>query len=557
MVLKLPDEGWRKRCLLRIASEARKRSLAPLELVDALAAAERRSAGGSRRRRRGAGASKHTLESAVASLSSRAAVKLAKRHARWERRVAREERLAREWEEYPDPRRLSGWWRLVALTERNRMFAHSFRFPSYERKWIRFTRKPLSMLVRAFNEPLAVLAIDCEFISSTKSSKELASIAAVNASGETVLHRLVMPKGKVKDFKEQVTGINLQTYTHGNPVSWEQARGELVELLCAQPGTVLVGHGLSNDLEVLKLDYRPVVDTSLIFQWRGRESLLPGLQHLYERLIGKEFRKHGAHSPDEDARAALELAVKEMQEGPIGKLEAPGADKARSKLFVHDIDRSLCSNGEELFALLWGTHGRHGSLTFRDDEDDWDNGEAGKQEEQDSSNEQNHEDGKNNESAKHNPEEQEYLSDSSGAKRPKSKEVLNQKQKMKHCRWAKRRASAEAAFATAQEADKAFAELKGSYELDRFGKPQKVLRMPDGGHLRVRKLEPDSRMGIRKRSWARRVRKEQQKRMQQRLGEKRELQQGQEGKEDSVSNEQKSAKRQAKVDVKAEVEKRQ
>jgi hypothetical protein len=45
--------------------------------------------------------------------------------------------------------------------------------------------------------------------------------------------------------------------------------------------------------------------------------------------------------------------------------------------------------------------------------------------------------------------------------------------------------------------------------------------------------------------------------MQQRLGEKRELQQGQEGKENSVSNEQKSAKRQAKVDVKAEVGKRQ
>lgn len=504
--LELPEEGWRKRCLMRIALEAKKRHVAPLELVDAIAAIEGRK--GSKRRsgkrHKAAGASKSSLEAAVASLSSRTARKLAKRHARWERRVATEERLAKEWGGNPAVESLSGWWRLVALTEQHRMFQHMFCFPSYERKWIRFTRKPLRMLVNNLPEPPAVLAIDCEFISTNRSSKELASLAAVNECGETVLHRLVLPKGKVKDFKEHITGLNLQSYQQGNPVSWDQARNELVQLLRSKPGTILLGHGVSNDLEVLQLDYRPVIDTSLLFEWRGRESLLPGLQHLHERLVGGSFRSDGTHSPDEDARAALDIASHEMHYGPVGKLEAPGPQDARSKLFVHDVDPNLCGTADELFALLWGRNNKfNGYLEFAD-------GLGEEAYAREDGEQRHHED----QSILSSWLEEETNPHNMCANSETVSAVPHREQKprVKRVQKAKKRLCADAVFQTPEEADRAFAQLKGSYELDRFGKSQKVLRTPNGGHLRVRKLEPDSRDGIRKRSWARRVRRDQRQR---------------------------------------------
>lgn len=430
----MPDEGWRKRCLERIAKEAVRRGFATGDVLRVLR--DGRERGGRR------GATRDELARAVKTLEGRRAWKAARRHAKWERRLMREAQLEREWggegKENNDDN-LPEWYKLVAKTESSTLFAETYRFPSYEKGWKRFTRKPLRLHAQRVSNP-DVISIDCEFIATTRSSKELASIAAIDGTRQVLLHSLVRPKGRVTNYKTQVTGLTEKDFKRFLTIPYESARRELIRMLKARPGAILVGHGLSNDLSVLKIDYRPVIDTSLLFQWRNMGTLLPGLKDLHGRLIGGEFREEGHHSPVEDAIASLDLAEFELRNGPTQPLEPPHDPSARCKLFIHDVSPALASDPERILTELWGSEfPRCG-----------------------------------------------FVDGFSG----------------------ERRLAAHVAFSGPEEADKAFSRLRGSFQLDSFGKPQKRVELPNGERLRVRKLSPESKEGIKKRGWARRKRRE-------------------------------------------------
>lgn len=75
------------------------------------------------------------------------------------------------------------------------------------------------------------------------------------------------------------------------------------------PSTILVGHGLENDLKALRLIHVNVADSALIYKHHKGLPFRISLRELTLKHLGKQIQTGDAtfgHDPEEDARAALE-----------------------------------------------------------------------------------------------------------------------------------------------------------------------------------------------------------------------------------------------------------
>lgn len=152
-----------------------------------------------------------------------------------------------------------------------------------------------------------ILAFDCELIFTT-AGMSLARITVLEESGKVVLDRFVRPKSAVLDYNTRFSGIRASDIPAEGTGSLEAARNALGSLM--KPNTVLIGHGLENDLRAIRLIHTRIVDSVLLFPHRKglpfRMSLRElALVHLKRHIqMGDEISGHDA---EEDARAALDL----------------------------------------------------------------------------------------------------------------------------------------------------------------------------------------------------------------------------------------------------------
>jgi RNA exonuclease 1 len=90
-------------------------------------------------------------------------------------------------------------------------------------------------------------------------------------------------------------------------VDLHEARRKMVAMMT--PSTILVGHGLENDLKALRLIHMKVSDSALIYRHHKGLPFRYGLRDLTLKHLGKMIQvgdaTHG-HDPEEDARSALE-----------------------------------------------------------------------------------------------------------------------------------------------------------------------------------------------------------------------------------------------------------
>ena len=117
---------------------------------------------------------------------------------------------------------------------------------------------------------LDAVALDCEMV-LTDFGMELASVCVVAfESGEPIYHTLVKPFGTVRDYLTKWSGITAAMLAdHSRCKSGVR---QVFEDLCAlgvHSETVLIGHGLENDLSALRISHHCVVDTSVIYRPRG------------------------------------------------------------------------------------------------------------------------------------------------------------------------------------------------------------------------------------------------------------------------------------------------
>lgn len=151
-------------------------------------------------------------------------------------------------------------------------------------------------------EMKAIFALDCEMVKTTEGI-ELAQISLIDFNFKTVYQKFVKPESEIVDYITHFSGITEETYVINAYCSLKEVQNDLMQFI--GPDTILVGHGLENDLHALRLVHERCIDTSILFQKSPPyKSSLKSLA--YENF--KAIIQQGEHDPNEDAKTALALA---------------------------------------------------------------------------------------------------------------------------------------------------------------------------------------------------------------------------------------------------------
>lgn len=171
------------------------------------------------------------------------------------------------------------------------------------------SRDQLESTKTSSEPPTSVVAVDCEML-YTSLGMELCRVTCVDYLGKKTLDRVVRPTGRILDYNTRFSGISdinepitTETGEKGPSVSFEEAHRLISALVNKQ--TVLVGHGLENDLIAMRLIHDRIVDTSILYP-DFNPKYKTALKTLALRYLKRTIQT-GEHDSMEDALAALDV----------------------------------------------------------------------------------------------------------------------------------------------------------------------------------------------------------------------------------------------------------
>ncbi|KAM4057763.1 RNA exonuclease 3 [Hirsutella rhossiliensis] len=181
------------------------------------------------------------------------------------------------------------------------------------------------------------VCFDCE-MGYTVYGMELVRLTATSwPTGEELLDVLVQPKGEILDLNSRYSGVwpndlalaELWTSTEIPPLAEGEETKKLKkvpspaaarELLFSliSPDTPLIGHGLENDLNAVRIVHPTLIDTVLLYPHRAGLPYRRGLKSLMEEQLNRKIQqdtgpKTLGHDSAEDARAAGDLVLLEVK----------------------------------------------------------------------------------------------------------------------------------------------------------------------------------------------------------------------------------------------------
>jgi RNA exonuclease 1 len=163
-----------------------------------------------------------------------------------------------------------------------------------------------------------VYALDCEMC-FTGRGLELTKVTVIGSDGRLVYETFVRPKADIVDFNTRFSGITAKDLHHshsntshnsnkGAIKTLKQVQNDLLEFIHAD--TILIGHSIDNDLRVLKIIHKTVVDTSISFPHYFGLPYRRSLKSLTKSCLKRDIQCGDAgHSSFEDSRASLELIL--------------------------------------------------------------------------------------------------------------------------------------------------------------------------------------------------------------------------------------------------------
>ncbi|KAL9873629.1 RNA exonuclease prage isoform 2-T9 [Glossina fuscipes fuscipes] len=164
--------------------------------------------------------------------------------------------------------------------------------------------------VKNSNQSAKVFAMDCE-MSYTGLGLEVTKVTVVGYDGTLVYEHFVQPQAEIVDYNTRFSGItakDLNPHSNNEVKSFAQVQQDLLDLIDAD--TILIGHGLDNDLRVLRIVHKTIVDTSLVYGHSTGYPYRRSLKNLTKSFLKRDIQCSAeGHSSYEDSRACLELML--------------------------------------------------------------------------------------------------------------------------------------------------------------------------------------------------------------------------------------------------------
>ncbi|ODN84063.1 hypothetical protein L202_00085 [Cryptococcus amylolentus CBS 6039] len=151
-----------------------------------------------------------------------------------------------------------------------------------------------------------VVALDCEMI-YTLAGLSLARVTIIDTAEKVLLDEFVKPTQKVIDYNTKFSGIT-KTNLDGATLDVEGARAAVCKFI--GPETIIIGHGLENDLRALRLFHDRLVDTSALFPHPRGLLRRRGLREVVKEKLGysiQDLQDKLGHYSVVDATAAVDL----------------------------------------------------------------------------------------------------------------------------------------------------------------------------------------------------------------------------------------------------------
>lgn len=163
-----------------------------------------------------------------------------------------------------------------------------------------------------------VYALDCEMI-YTLSGMEVARVTVVGMDGRLIYDTFVKPENDIVDLNTQYSGIT-DKHLKSATKTLKDVQSDLMGFISAD--TILIGHGLENDLRVLRMVHYKVVDTAVTFPHYNGLPYRYSLKFLVSSHLKKEIQIEGeGHDSYEDSRACMDLMLLRVRKDFVGLIK--------------------------------------------------------------------------------------------------------------------------------------------------------------------------------------------------------------------------------------------
>ncbi|TIA76119.1 hypothetical protein E3P77_00042 [Wallemia ichthyophaga] len=194
------------------------------------------------------------------------------------------------------------------------------------------------------SDSLDVVALDCE-MSFTTSGMSLTRLTVVNSDAEVILDELIKPHSKIIDANTRFSGVTIKQIEESAVFDLVGIRSVLFEIGVGSD-TIIVGHGLENDLNALRIVHSNILDTAILYPHPAGLPFRNSLRNLAADVL-KKFIQDAApssgtvvatHSSLEDASTTLDFLFESCYYSP----ELLSSDKvALVKNLIVENDPSL------------------------------------------------------------------------------------------------------------------------------------------------------------------------------------------------------------------------
>lgn len=153
-----------------------------------------------------------------------------------------------------------------------------------------------------------VYGLDCEMC-FTRRGLEVVKVTVVDMDGRVVYDTLVKPDVEIIDYNTRFSGISAQDLENVSK-RLSDVQQDLLSFIFAE--TILIGHGMENDLRALKLLHTTVIDTCVAFPHFLGYPFRSSLKTLARTVLRRDIQV-SEHDSVEDSRIAVDLMLRRVK----------------------------------------------------------------------------------------------------------------------------------------------------------------------------------------------------------------------------------------------------